>query len=92
MNRIWEVFWRFLALGCVSFGGPAAHIGYFQTTFVQKLKWIDEESYARLISLSQFLPGPGSSQIGFALGLRRAGFFGGVAAFIGFTLPSLPNT
>ena len=88
MNRLWEVFWRFLALGCVSFGGPAAHIGYFQTAFVQKLKWIDEESYARLISLSQFLPGPGSSQIGFALGLRRAGFFGGVAAFLGFTLPS----
>lgn len=88
MNRIWEVFWRFLALGCVSFGGPAAHIGYFQKAFVQKLKWIDEESYARLISLSQFLPGPGSSQIGFALGLRRAGLFGGIAAFIGFTLPS----
>ena len=88
MNRIWEVFWRFLALGCVSFGGPAAHIGYFQKTFVQKLKWIDVESYARLISLSQFLPGPGSSQIGFALGLRRAGLFGGVAAFIGFTFPS----
>ncbi|MEE9355980.1 MAG: chromate efflux transporter [Methylococcaceae bacterium] len=88
MNNIWEVFWRFLALGCVSFGGPAAHIGYFQKTFVQKLNWIDQESFARLISLSQFLPGPGSSQIGFALGLRRAGFFGGVAAFLGFTLPS----
>lgn len=88
MNKLWEVFWRFLALGCVSFGGPAAHIGYFQTTFVQKLKWIDEESYARLISLSQFLPGPGSSQIGFAIGLRRAGVYGGIAAFLGFTLPS----
>jgi chromate transporter len=88
MNKVWEVFWRFLALGCVSFGGPAAHIGYFQKAFVQKLKWIDEESYARLISLSQFLPGPGSSQIGFALGLRRAGLLGGVAAFLGFTLPS----
>ncbi len=88
MRRTWEVFWRFLALGCISFGGPAAHIGYFQKTFVEKLKWIDVESYARLISLSQFLPGPGSSQIGFALGLRRAGLWGGVAAFIGFTLPS----
>lgn len=88
MNKLWEVFWRFLALGCVSFGGPAAHIGYFQTTFVQKLKWIDEESYARLISLSQFLPGPGSSQIGFAIGLRQAGVYGGIAAFLGFTLPS----
>ena len=88
MNRVWEVFWRFLALGFVSFGGPAAHIGYFQKTFVQQLKWIDEASYAKLISLSQFLPGPGSSQIGFAIGLRHAGFFGGVAAFIGFTFPS----
>lgn len=88
MNRIWEVFWRFLALGCVSFGGPAAHIGYFQKTFVQKLKWIDAESYAGLISLSTFLPGPGSSQIGFVIGIRRAGLLGGVAAWIGFTLPS----
>lgn len=88
MKNVWEVFWRFLTLGCVSFGGPAAHIGYFQTTFVRKLQWIDDQSYARLISLSQFLPGPASSQIGFVLGLRRAGLLGGIAAFIGFTLPS----
>lgn len=88
MYKIWEVFWRFLGLGFISFGGPAAHIGYFQKTFVQKLNWIDEQSYAKLISLSQFLPGPGSSQIGFAIGLRRAGIFGGIAAFLGFTLPS----
>ncbi len=88
MKKVGEVFWQFLILGCVSFGGPAAHIGYFQTTFVQKHKWLDESSYARLISLSQFLPGPGSSQIGFAIGLRHAGIFGGIAAFIGFTLPS----
>ena len=78
MRQLAEVFWRFLALGCVSFGGPAAHMGYFQNTFVQKLKWIDQAAYARLISLSQFLPGPGSSQIGFALGLRRAGILGGI--------------
>jgi len=88
MNIIFEVFWRFFALGCVSFGGPAAHIGYFQKLFVQKLEWIDEPAYARLIALSQFLPGPGSSQIGFAIGLRKAGLAGGIAAFIGFTLPS----
>lgn len=88
MHKTWEVFWRFLGLGLISFGGPAAHIGYFQKTFVQKLNWIDEQSYAKLISLSQFLPGPGSSQIGFAIGLRHAGIFGGIAAFIGFTLPS----
>lgn len=87
-NKIWEVFWRFLGLGFISFGGPAAHIGYFQKTFVQKLQWIDSQAYARLISMSQFLPGPGSSQIGFAIGVRRAGIFGGIAAFVGFTLPS----
>ncbi len=88
MQQTWEVFWRFLLLGCTSFGGPAAHISYFQKTFVQDLKWIEQDAYARLISLSQFLPGPGSSQVGFALGLRRAGLSGGVAAFLGFTLPS----
>ena len=87
-NKIWEVFWRFLGLVFISFGGPAAHIGYFQKTFVQKLQWIDSQAYARLISMSQFLPGPGSSQIGFAIGVRRAGIFGGIAAFVGFTLPS----
>lgn len=75
-------------LGCVSFGGPAAHIGYFQNEFVQKRRWVDEAAYARLIALSQFLPGPASSQVGFALGLRRGGLGGGVAAFLGFTLPS----
>jgi chromate transporter len=88
MKKVFEVFWRFLFLGCISFGGPAAHIGYFQKTFVGKLKWLDQTSYANLISLSQFLPGPGSSQLGFAIGLRQAGLLGGIAAFIGFTLPS----
>lgn len=88
MKKVFEVFWRFLFLGCISFGGPAAHIGYFQKVFVGKLRWLDQTSYANLISLSQFLPGPGSSQIGFAIGLRKAGIFGGIAAFVGFTLPS----
>ncbi len=88
VRKVFEVWLRFLALGCVSFGGPAAHIGYFQKTFVEKLGWIELDAYARLISLSQFLPGPGSSQIGFAIGLQRAGLAGAVAAFIGFTLPS----
>ena len=88
MNKCWEVFWRFLLLGCISFGGPAAHIGYFQHTFVQKLGWLSHDAYAKLISLSQILPGPGSSQIGFAIGLQKAGLAGGAAAFIGFTLPS----
>lgn len=88
MSHVLEVFWRFLILGCISFGGPAAHIGYFKNAFVDKFKWLDEQAYARLISLSQFLPGPGSSQIGFAIGLQRAGVLGGIAAFLGFTLPS----
>lgn len=88
MRTIGEIFWRFLALGCVSFGGPAAHIGYFQKEFVEKRGWLDEAAYARLIALGQFLPGPASSQVGFALGLRRGGVGGGIAAFAGFTLPS----
>ncbi|MDO6513126.1 MULTISPECIES: chromate efflux transporter [unclassified Neptuniibacter] len=88
MSKILEVFWRFLLLGCTSFGGPAAHLGYFQKTFVQDLKWLEQEAYAQLIALSQFLPGPGSSQVGFAIGLKRAGIAGGIAAFVGFTLPS----
>ena len=85
---MWELFWRFLALGCISFGGPAAHIGYFRTAFVERLKWLDEASYGRLVGLSQFLPGPSSSQVGFAIGYQRAGVAGGVAVFLGFTLPS----
>ncbi len=88
MKSVIEVFWRFLLLGCISFGGPAAHIGYFRSTFVEKLNWLDDGAYARLVALSQFLPGPGSSQIGFAIGCRQAGVAGGLAAFIGFTLPS----
>ena len=88
MAQVWEVFWRFLSLGCVSFGGPAAHIGYFQKTFVQDLKWLDDKAYGQLVALGQFLPGPGSSLVGFAIGIRRAGLPGGIAAFLGFTLPS----
>jgi len=88
MAAVFEVFWRFLLLGCVSFGGPAAHIGYFQQVFVQRLQWLSAADYAQLVALSQFLPGPGSSQVGFALGHRRAGLPGAMAAFVGFTLPS----
>ncbi len=88
MNKYFEIFWRFLALGCASFGGPAAHIGYFRKAFVQSRAWLDEEAFARLMALSQFLPGPGSSQLGFAIGCRRGGVIGGLLAFLGFTLPS----
>lgn len=87
MNVI-QIFYRFLLLGCISFGGPAAHIGYFQKAFVDKLAWLSQDHYAKLVALSQFLPGPGSSQVGFAIGLHRAGLMGGLAAFLGFTLPS----
>ncbi|CAA0116973.1 putative chromate transport protein [BD1-7 clade bacterium] len=88
LKRSAEVFWQFFLLGLYSFGGPAAHIGYFQRNFVDKLDWLSEKDYTQLVALSQFLPGPGSSQVGFAIGLRRAGLLGGACAFIGFTLPS----
>ena len=83
------IFKQFFLLGCMSFGGPAAHLGYFKRHFVDNLKWLNTQRYAQLISLSQALPGPGSSQVGFAIGVERAGLLGGIAAFIGFTLPSL---
>jgi len=86
---MFEVFKSFFFLGLVSFGGPAAHIGYFRNTFVTQKKWLDENQYADLVALSQFLPGPGSSQVGFAIGYKKSGLKGAVAAFLGFTLPSV---
>ena len=85
---IWTVFREFLWLGCVSFGGPAAHVGYFHRRFVTGLGWLDDDTFARLMALTQFLPGPASSQLGFAIGRHRAGLPGAVAAFVAFTLPS----
>jgi len=82
------VFRIFLRLGLTSFGGPIAHIGYFRQEFVQRRQWLNESAFADLVGLSQFLPGPASSQVGFALGLSRAGLAGGLAAWTGFTLPS----
>lgn len=83
-----EVFGAFLRLGLTSFGGPVAHIGYFRAEFVTRREWLTDADYAELVALCQFLPGPASSQVGFALGLMRAGWLGAVAAFVGFTLPS----
>ena len=83
-----EVLLVFLKLGLTSFGGPIAHLGYFRNEFVVKRRWLDEHAYADLVSLCQFLPGPASSQVGFSIGLLRAGLPGGVAAWLGFTLPS----
>jgi chromate transporter len=84
-----EVFWAFLKLGFTSFGGPIAHLGYFRDEFVVRRKWLDEAGYADLVALCQFLPGPASSQVGFSLGVLRAGgLLGGMAAWFAFTMPS----
>lgn len=82
------VFLIFLRLGLTSFGGPIAHLSYFRDEFVTRRRWLTEQSYADLVALCQFLPGPASSQVGISLGLSRAGYLGGIAAWIGFTLPS----
>src|SRR5208283_3004902 len=83
-----EVLGAFTKLGVSSFGGPIAHIGYFRQEFVLRRRWLDEQAYADLVALCQFLPGPASSQVGFSVGLIRGGYVGGLAAWIGFTIPS----
>lgn len=83
-----QVLLIFLRLGCTSFGGPVAHLGYFRDEFVKRRGWFTEDEYAELVALCQFLPGPASSQVGMAIGLKRAGYAGLLAAWIGFTLPS----
>lgn len=87
MNLL-SIFAIFLKLGCTSFGGPIAHIGYFRHEFVEQRGWLDEHAYADLVALCNFLPGPSSSQVGMALGISRGGLWGGLAAWLGFTLPS----
>jgi chromate transporter len=87
-GSVLEVLLVFLKLGLSSFGGPVAHLGYFRTEFVERRRWLDDKSYGDLVALCQFLPGPASSQVGMALGLRRAGWAGALAAWLGFTLPS----
>ncbi|MCT1451015.1 chromate efflux transporter [Corynebacterium sp. p3-SID1194] len=84
-----DVFRIFLRLGCTSFGGPTAHLGYFRDEFVEKRKWFSDKQYADLVALCQFLPGPASSQVGMAIGLQRAGYLGMFLAWVGFTLPSV---
>lgn len=83
-----SVFGIFTGLGLTSFGGPIAHLGYFREEFVVRRRWLDDRAFGDLVALCQFLPGPASSQTGFAIGLGRAGLPGGIAAFIGFTWPS----
>jgi chromate transporter len=87
-SSLLQIFLIYLRLGCTSFGGPIAHLGYFRDEFVVRRRWLDERAYADLVGLCQFLPGPTSSQVGFALGLSRRGALGALAAWLGFTLPS----
>jgi chromate transporter len=86
--RVAEVFAAFLKQGLTAFGGPVAHIGYFRREFVERRGWLSEAAFADLLALAQFLPGPASSQLGMAIGLRRAGYGGLLAAWLGFTLPA----
>ncbi|MBD2869803.1 chromate efflux transporter [Paenibacillus arenilitoris] len=83
-----DVFWTALKLGLTSFGGPIAHIGYFREEYVGRRQWLSDRSFAELVALCQFLPGPASSQLGMAIGAKRAGVLGALAAWIGFTMPS----
>lgn len=83
-----EVFLTFLKLGCTSFGGPIAHIGYFRKEFIERKQWLSENQFGQLLAISQFLPGPASSQLGFSIGLVRSGWLGAIMAFLAFTLPS----
>jgi chromate transporter len=87
-GRVLEVLGVATRLGLTSFGGPVAHLGYFHAEYVTRRRWLTEQTYADVVALCQFLPGPASSQVGIAIGLMRAGLLGGVAAWLGFTLPS----
>ncbi|WP_433619129.1 chromate transporter [Paenibacillus cellulositrophicus] len=88
-GSLWEVLRVSTQLGLTSFGGPIAHLGYFHDEYVRRRKWMDEKAYADLVALCQFLPGPASSQVGIGIGILRAGLWGGVMAWLGFTLPSV---
>ncbi|WP_413586643.1 chromate efflux transporter [Bdellovibrio sp. HCB274] len=88
ISNLSEIFLVFLRLGLTSFGGPIAHLGFFQTEFVKKRNWLDNQSYADLVALCQILPGPASSQVGMAVGYFRGGYLGALIAWLGFTLPS----
>jgi chromate transporter len=89
LKALLDILFVSTRLGLTSFGGPIAHLGYFLEEYVRRRKWMDERSYADLVALCQFLPGPASSQVGIGIGVMRAGILGGIAAFIGFTLPSV---
>ncbi|MBS4200893.1 chromate transporter [Bacillus sp. FJAT-49732] len=89
IKTLLEILFVSTRLGLTSFGGPIAHLGYFHEEYIRRRKWMDEKSYADLVALCQFLPGPASSQVGIGMGVMRAGILGGIVSFIGFTLPSV---
>jgi chromate transporter len=89
LKTLFEILIVSTRLGFTSFGGPIAHLGYFHEEYIRRRKWMDEKSYADLVALCQFLPGPASSQVGIGIGVMRAGVLGGITSFIGFTLPSV---
>ncbi|MBI4220290.1 MAG: chromate efflux transporter [Chloroflexi bacterium] len=88
LSRLWELFLVAFRLGVTSFGGPIAHLGYYREEYVNRRKWLDERTYADVVALCQVLPGPASSQVGMTIGMMRAGILGGIAVWLGFTLPS----
>ncbi|MBS4204560.1 chromate efflux transporter [Lederbergia citrea] len=88
-HSLWEILRVSTKLGLTSFGGPIAHLGYFKNEYIDKRKWLDDKTYADIIALCQFLPGPASSQVGIAIGILRGGLIGGILSFLGFTLPSV---
>lgn len=89
LKTLFEILFISTRLGLTSFGGPTAHLGYFHEEYVRRRKWIDEKSYAELVALCQFLPGPASSQVGIGIGVVRGGIIGGIISFLGFTMPSV---
>lgn len=89
LATLWEILLVSTRLGLTSFGGPVAHLGYFHEEYIRRRKWLDEKSYADLVALCQFLPGPASSQVGIGIGVMKGGLLGGITSFIGFTLPSV---
>jgi chromate transporter len=89
LKSLWELLLISTRLGLTSFGGPTAHLGYFHEEYIRRKKWMDEKTYADLVALAQFLPGPASSQVGIGIGVMRAGVLGGIVSFIGFTFPSV---
>ncbi|MUV37456.1 putative chromate transport protein [Lentibacillus sp. JNUCC-1] len=88
-HSLWEILWTAFKLGLTSFGGPVAHLGYFKNEYVDKRKWLDDRTYADIIALCQFPPGPASSQVGISIGMLRGGLTGGILAWFGFTIPSV---